>query len=182
MRVPRLRWVLLLSAIALVAGASAAFGALSDTFSKAPPPLPGHRPVAQLTMTGRTTGAFTGSGPGGTIDVVGLDFQLMSLTDVHTGLPLGKTVCERFNFRKPTDSSTPLLYQAASANEVITRAVFQETGLMITLTNAVIGSVHHVDAGTTGQYEDVALAPQTIEFTWTRTGRTATHECVSRGL
>lgn len=177
MRAPRLRWVLLLCAVALVVGASAAFGALSDTFSKPPPPLPAHRAVAQLMMTGQSTGNFAGSGPSRTIDVVALDFELMRQNDSHTGLPTLPPVCGRVNFRKPTDQSTPLLFLAADRGENITRAIFRENGLEIMLTNAVIASVHHVAAGTTGQYEDVALAPERITTTWTATGITTTQDC-----
>jgi type VI secretion system Hcp family effector len=178
-----------LAATALVVGASAAFGALNDNFSKPGAPVPGNGPVAFLTMRGATSGAFTGAVTEprhhGAIEVLALDFGLSHPIAPSTGLAIGHSICAGVSFRKPTDRTTPRLFAAAATNEVITRAVFDEAGrgpgsanaLTIELTNATVTSVHHVDATTTGRYEDVTLAPQKITFIWEPGGVTAEHDC-----
>lgn len=190
MHVPRLRLTVSLAAIAFVVGASAAFGALNNNFTKPGAPVPGHGPVAFLTMRGATSGAFIGGVTEphhqGAIAVLALDFGLSHPTQPSTGLALGHSVCTGVNFRKPTDRTTPRLFAAAATNEVITRAVFDEVGpapggnansLTIELTNATVTSAHHVDATTSGRYEDVTLAPQRITFTWEPGAVTAEHDC-----
>ena len=177
MRALHLRWILPLAAIAIVAGASVTFGAFRDNFTKPVPPLPGHGAVAHLTLTGRHQGEIKGGGANGAINVVGLDFLLKRGFDARTQLPIGKALCRGVSFRKPTDSSTPALFEAFSRNEVISQAVFRENGLTITLTNAAVASVHHLAAAQSGHFEDVVLAPNRIEFAWDATGETTVHEC-----
>jgi len=177
MRALHLRWILPLAAIAIVAGASVASGAFRDNFTKPVPPLPGHGAVAHLTLTGRHQGQIRGGGANGAINVVGLDFLVKRGFDAGTQLPIGKALCRGVSFRKPTDSSTPALFEAFSRNEVITQAVFRENGLTITLTSAAVGSVHHLAAAQSGHFEDVVLAPSRIEFAWDATGETTVHEC-----
>jgi type VI protein secretion system component Hcp len=178
MRALHLRWILPLAALAIVVGASVASGALRDNFTKPVTPLPGHGAVAHLTLTGSRQGELRGGGANGAINVVALDFILKRAFDAHTQLPTaGRPLCRGVSFRKPTDASTPALVQAESTNEVITRAVFRENGLTISLTNAVVAAVHHLAAAQSGQYEDVVLAPSRIEFEWTANGATAVHDC-----
>jgi type VI secretion system Hcp family effector len=193
MRRPRLRLAVPLAATSIVVGASAAFGALSDNFTNPTAPVPGHGAFAYLTMKGATTGTFTGgvtvSGHAGEIEVLALDFGLTTPVDAATGQSSGPTACDGVSFRKPTDRSTPLLVSAETSGEAITSAVFDEVGsggaagiaqnvFTVTLTNATITSVHHVDATTTGAYEDVTLtAPETVTVTWNQGGITSTFNC-----
>jgi type VI secretion system Hcp family effector len=173
-----LRWILPLAAIAIVVSASVALGAFRDNFTKPAPPLPGHGAVAHLTLTGARQGELRGGGANGAINVVGLDFVLKRPFDAGTQLPTaGKAMCRGVSFRKPTDASTPALYQAESTNEVMSRAVFREAGLTISLTNAAVASVHHLAAAQSGHFEDVVLAPRRIEFEWTANGATSVHDC-----
>jgi type VI protein secretion system component Hcp len=178
MRASALRWTLMLAFVAVILGGPAAFGALRGEFAPPAAPLPGHGAVAELTMTGKVTGNFRGAGVNGAINVVGLSFELSAVTDAHSHLRTGRSVCDGVDFRKPTDAATPALFGSLSKNETITRAVFREHALTITLIDAVLHSVRHVVAGTTGAYEDVTLLPSEIEFTWTATGQTAVHRCV----
>ena len=177
MRISALRWSLLLAVVGVILGGPAAFGALRDECAQPAPPLPGHGAIAELTMTGPRTGSFRGGGPNGAINVVGLSFGLSQPVDARNGLVSGKIGCNGVDFRKPTDEATPALFASLATNEVITSARFRERGLMITLTNAGLGSVRHVVAGTTGAYEDVTLFPHEIEVTWDATARTAVHRC-----
>ncbi len=178
MRVPALRWTLLLAFVAVILGGPAAYGALRDEFSPPAAPLPGHAAIAELTMTGQRTGNFIGGGPSGAINVVGLSFGLSQSVNASNGLLSGKSACSGIDFRKPTDASTPALFAAQATNENITSARFRERGLTITLPNAAIASIRHVVAGTTGAYEDVTLFAHQIEVTWDATGHTAVHRCV----
>ena len=106
-----------------------------------------------------------------------LGFDLSAVTDPHRHLRTGRSVCDGVDFRKPTDAATPALFGSLSKNGTIARAVFREHALTITLTDAVLHSVRHLVAGTTGAYEDVTLVPSEIEFAWTVTGQTAGHRC-----
>ncbi|MBV9607377.1 MAG: type VI secretion system tube protein Hcp [Solirubrobacterales bacterium] len=178
MRISALRWTLLLAFVGVILGGPAAYGALRDEFAPPAAPLPGHAAIAELTMTGRVSGAFRGGGPNGAINVVGLSLGFSQGVDVHSGLVNGKPACSGVEFRKPTDASTPSLFASLATNETIANATFRERGLTITLTNAALSSVRHVVAGTTGAYEDVTLLPLQIEVTWDATGRTAVHRCV----
>lgn len=178
MRVPALRWTLLLAFVGVILGGPAAYGALRDEFAPPAAPLPGHAAIAELTMIGRATGNFTGGGPNGAVNVVGLSFGLSRSQDVESGLLGSKALCSGVEFRKPTDAATPALFASLARNEVIARATFRERGLTITLTDAALTSVRHVVAGTTGAYEDVTLFAHQIEFTWDATGHTAVHRCV----
>lgn len=177
MRVSALRWTLLLAFVGAILGGPAAYGALRDEFAPPAAPLPGHAAIAELTMTGQRTGNFTGGGPRGAINVVGLSFGLSQSLNASNGLLSGKSACSGIDFRKPTDPSTPALFASQATNETITSARFRERGLTITLTHSVLASVRHVAAGTTGAYEDVALFPHEIEVTWDATGHTAVHRC-----
>lgn len=178
MRFSALRWVLLLAFVGAVLGAPAAYGALRDEFAPPPPPLAGHGAIGELTMTGSVTGNFTGGGRNGAISVVGLSFGMSQPIDTHIGTPTGKTVCSGVELRKPTDAATPALFASLATNETITSARFRERGLTITLSHALLTSVRHVVAGTTGAYEDVTLVPRQIEITWDATGHTAVHHCM----
>jgi type VI protein secretion system component Hcp len=177
MRVPALRWTLLLAFVGVILGGPAAYGALRDEFAPPATPLPGHAAIAELTMIGKVTGIFRGGGPNDAINVVGLSFELNQRVDPHTLHLNGRSDCGGVDFRKPSDAATPALFTSLSTNEVISSARFRERGLTITLTDAVFASVRHVAAGTTGAYEDVTLVPRQIDFTWDATGRTSTHHC-----
>lgn len=178
MRVLALRWTLLLAVVGVILGAPAAYGALRDEFAAPAPPLPGHTAaIGELTMTGRLTGSFRGGGANGAIEVVATSFGLSQSVDTHTGVLTGKTVCSGVEFRKPTDSATPALFASLATNETITSARFRERGLTITLTDAVLSSVRHVVAGSTGAYEDVTFVPHEIEVTWDATRHSASHRC-----
>lgn len=181
MRVLALRWSLSLTfagvILGVILGGPAAYGALRDEFAPPPAPLPGHGAIAELTMTGSVTRNFRGGGRDGAISVVGLSFGLSQPVETHSGSVTGKIVCSAVDFRKPTDAATPALFTALATNEVITSARFRERGLTITLSNAVLASVRHVAAGTSGAYEDVALVPHGIEVVWDATGHTAVHRC-----
>jgi type VI secretion system Hcp family effector len=161
-----------LAALAIVVGGSAAYGALSDNFTNPPAPVPGAAALTYLTMKGARSGAFPGgvtSGPhSGAIKVLGLDFGLTTPVDATTGRPTGRVACDGVNFRKPADRSTPRLLASEATGEVITNAVFTETNpagattLTVTLTNSLLSRVHHVNAMTTGSYDDVTLLPQRV--------------------
>ena len=110
MRVLHLRWSVPLAATVIIVGASVAFGAFRDNFTKPAAPVPGRPAVAQLTMTG---GGFQED----TIDVLGLDFKLKR----EFGTGQGAALCRGVRFRKPTDRWTPALFEAISANAVIGR-------------------------------------------------------------
>jgi type VI protein secretion system component Hcp len=178
MGILHLRWSLALAVVVIVVGGSVAFAAFRDNFDRPAAPIATSGAVAQLTLTGRTSGHIRGGEANGTIRVVGLDFILKHASfDAQTQLPTGKELCRGVSFRKPTDASTPLLFQAEARNEVMTQAVFRENGLTITLTDSLLAEVHHLATGHTGQYEDVVLAPSTIEFEWTQGGIAASHDC-----
>jgi type VI protein secretion system component Hcp len=180
MRNLHLRWSLALAVVVIVVGGSVAFAAFRDNFDRPAAPVAKSGTVAQLTLTGRNSGHIPGSGINGTIRVVGLDFILKRASfDAQTQLPAGKDLCRGVSFRKPTDASTPILFAAESTNEVMTQAVFRENGFAIRLTDAVVASVHHLATADTGQYEDVVLAPSTIEFEWSAGGITANHDCTT---
>jgi type VI secretion system secreted protein Hcp len=166
---------------------------LSDNFTNPPAPVPGHGHVTYLTMTGARTGAFTGGvtlkGHAGAIEVLGLDGGLTDQIDSSTGQATGKTLCTGINFRKPTDRSTPQLFNAAATLETITTATFDEyqvtsTGalqvaLQIKLTNAHVTSIHHVTATTTGAFDDVTLVPSTVRVTWKPANVFSQHNCTA---
>lgn len=179
MRVSALRWTLLPAVVGVVLGAPAAYGALRDEFAAPAPPLPGHTAViGELTMTGKVQGRFRGGAANGAINVLGTSLGLSQSVDTHHGFLTGKTVCSGVEFRKPTDSATPALFASLATNETITTARFSERGLTITLTDAVLSSVRHVVAGSTGAYEDVTFVPRGIEITWDANGHSASHQCI----
>jgi type VI secretion system secreted protein Hcp len=183
-----------LAAVAIVVGSAAAFGALGESYTPPPAPVPGKGLPSYLAMKGQKTGNFTGGstqkGREGQIQVLALDFGLKSPRDPASGLPTGRTICDAVNFRKPIDQSTPLLLNAISTNENITTAVFNEFRttpqgaeqqfFTVELTNASIASVHAVTATTTGAYEDVTMIPQTVKVTWKTGGIVTTYDCASR--
>jgi type VI secretion system secreted protein Hcp len=189
-----LGWSVPLAAIAIVVGAAAAFGALGESYTPPPAPVPGKGLATFLAMKGQKTGSFIGGatqkGREGQIQVIALDFGLKSPRDPASGLPTGKTICEGVNFRKPTDQSTPLLLNALSTNENITSAVFNEFRpstqgseqqfFTVELTNSSLAVLHAVTATTTGAYDDVTLIPQQVKVTWKPGGIVATYDCTSR--
>jgi type VI secretion system secreted protein Hcp len=177
--------------VAITAGAATGIAQLSDNFTSPAAPVPGHGVLTYLSMKGAHTGAFTGgvtqAGHKGAIAVLGLDVELTVPTSQSTGLPSGKAVCKGLNFRKPTDRATPLLFAAAATGETITSAIFNEyqtspagkqmLTLQIRLTNAFISSLHHVNATTTGAYDDATLVPSAVTLTWKPTNTTSQYNC-----
>lgn len=129
-------------------------------------------------MIGKATGNFTGRGPNGAVNVVGLSVGLGRSHEAQSGILGTKAFCTGVEFRKPTDAATTALFASLARNEAIARAMFCERGLTITLTDPALTSVRHVVAATTGAYEDVTLFAHEIEFTWDATGHTAVHRCV----
>ena len=186
------RFAVPLAAAAIVIGASVASGALDGNFTNREAPVPGQGTLGYLKMTGATTGTFVGDvntrGHAGAIGVLALDLGLTRPVD-EGGRVLGRERCDAVSFRKRTDRSTPQLFHAEATNETITSAVFDQvspgtpnapsaTVLTVDLTNAVISSIHHVDATTTGAYEDVTLIPQKMTVTWTAGGIASSVECL----
>jgi type VI protein secretion system component Hcp len=184
----RFRWVGPLVAVALVAGAATGIAQLSDNFTSHSAPLPLHGPMSTyLVMTGADTGQFDGGSTWtpekGAIALIGLDTEYTS-GDFAAG-------CQDISFRKPTDGTTPLLFNSLNNDESITNATFTEwkggptSGggggkgpqrvFQIKVAGGHITSVHHVWATTTGAYEDVTVRPTgDITYTgWTQlsTGR-----------
>jgi type VI secretion system Hcp family effector len=125
----------------------------------------------------------------GPLGVIGLDGGLTVATSSSTGLPTGRVSCDGINFRKPTDRSTPALFAAAARGETISNATFNEyqlfssgvrtLALQTKLKNVFISSLHHVNATTTGAYDDVTPVPAVVTLTWKPTNKTSQVSCHS---
>lgn len=180
----RVRWVGLLVAVAIVAGAATAFGDLSGDFTQPGAPVPGGPAAIYLKMTGsqaptNITGGVTVRGYMGQIAVLALDLPSTSP---------GSTPCSDVQFRKPTDEATTRLFAAQLRNEEITNAVFSEVHpapmggsqvfLKVTLQNATITSIHHVDSTKTGAYEDVTLSPTHVALEWMPSKHITEYNCL----
>ncbi len=180
----RVRWIGPLVAVAIVAGAATGLAQLSDNFTNPAAPVPGPAPASYLvTKNPAITGGATASGHKGQISVLGLDFGANY-----------NSLCSGLDFRKPTDQATPTLFNAAMTNQTIGTATFTEyraagpvkgsapePTLQIIATNSTV-SIHHVDATTTGAYDDVTLTPNNVTIKWLAgpsSQHTATHfQCV----
>jgi type VI protein secretion system component Hcp len=178
----RVRWVGLLVAVAIVAGAATAFGDLSGDFAQTGAPVPGGPAQIYLKMTGSATptsitGDVTAKGFANQIAVLALDLPSTSP---------GTVPCSDVQFRKPTDSATTRLFIAQLRSEEIPSAVFSEARpsskgsavfLKVTLENATITSIHHVDSTKTGAYEDVTLSPTHVAIEWMPTKHITEYNC-----
>lgn len=171
----RLRWVGPLVAVAIVAGAATGFAQLGNDFTNPSSPVPGTAPDTQLTMTWHT--------------VRNTYHLTMNAIALDTGVTNQAPPCQDLEFRKPTDQTTPELFDLAATNQTFSSAVFTEyrgsgskvtKAFMITLTNATIVSIHHVDATTTGAYDEVTLQPNQVTVKWApSTAAPYTYSCPS---
>ena len=106
-----------------------------------------------LKVTGVKSGVIKGESEdhkhAGEIDVEWYQWGVIQGFDAHTGMPTGKRQRSKFVFRMRSQSSTPLLLNACSCNEVLKTVVFtcrkaggkQEEYMIWTLTNASIAEI-----------------------------------------
>ncbi len=152
---------------------------------------------AYLTLAGKTQGTITGGvtikGREGSILVHSFENEILSPRDPTTGQPTGKREHEPIVIVKEIDKSSPRLWAALVANEVLTTWVLrfwaaaakgmEQEIYTITLTNASIASVREymVDNLTAADanlpmLEEVTFTYQKIQWTWTDGGITASDD------
>ena len=181
-RIRVLRVAVPLTAVAIVAGAAAAFGDVSENFT---PPTAPTGTVAYLKASdanGPIVGTSTTKARPGQILVIALEFGVEA---PYNSGNIGQTACDGVTFRKPVDISTPRWYQDAENGDRLTSAVFDESaataspsgagaGLLVTLTSVAVTAVHTVDGGKAGlNYEDVTLHPDHVVISWPGHGSTS---------
>jgi type VI secretion system secreted protein Hcp len=148
-----------------------------------------------LKIKGQTSGDITGSviekGKEGTIAVIAVGHQIVSPRDLATGLPTGKRMHSPLVIVTHIDKATPLLYNLLATNENLPTVELdywktapdgtESLYFKIKLTNANIASIKqttlnsqsdpHIDMF--GEYEEISMTYQKIEWTWTDGGITA---------
>lgn len=155
---------------------------------------------AYMKITGAKQGAFKGSvtqkGREGMIMVIASDHSVATPMDAASGMATGKRQHKPFTITKELDKSSVQLRNALLNNETLGDVVvqyFQPSRLgasgagaetqyfTITLKNARVTSIHEVMANNRdatqmklAAYEEVAFTYESITWTWTDGGMTAT--------
>ncbi len=138
-----------------------------------------------LTLTGQKSGAITGGvtqqGHEGSIRVLSYDHEIGTPLDAATDLPIGKRQNKPLTLTVLLDQSFPLLYQALTTNENLTKAMIvadsgQAESWSVALANAQIIDIHqttrHNQSGNPAQHVlQISLIYHSI--TWTKGGNTA---------
>ncbi|MEO5685246.1 MAG: type VI secretion system tube protein TssD [Chitinophagaceae bacterium] len=153
---------------------------------------------AFLKITGQKQGAIKGSvtqkGREGKIMVIAANHELVSPRDPASGMATGKRRHHPFIITKELDKSSPLLYQAMVTNEMITdwelqfwtaaatkAAGTEKQHYTVRLKNANISAIRFImpnnkipELVKLNEYEELEFIYETIEWTWTDGGITAT--------
>lgn len=143
---------------------------------------------ATLACVGQKSGPITGDQPDGSIAVAASLISVSSPRDPASGLPTGQRQWKPVVVTVPVGRATPLLENATFTNENLSsctltysRATPDGTGYyVVKLTNANIadftetkGDTRLPQTGPLGEYDQISLTFQKIEFTYTPTGFTA---------
>jgi type VI secretion system secreted protein Hcp len=145
----------------------------------------------RMVVTGQSTGEITGEGPGGSIEGLAFQHEIVSPRDAASGLPTGRRQHKPFTIVKPIDKSTPLLHKLLTntENAQVTLQFYRkspETGetqkyYTITLTNASVSSIRDwkpntrdLSAVRAGDLQEISFTYQKI--TWTYEDGGVTHE------
>ena len=152
-----------------------------------------------MKLTGKLQGDIEGDvvqrGKEGSIQVLTMTHEIVSLRDAASGLPTGKRQHKPIVVRIPVDKSFPKLYQALVTNESLSSveiksfdapsgrsgAAAQKHAWTLTLTNASIAGISSLtQAGAKPNDKDqlleVSFTYQKIEWTWVNGGITATDD------
>jgi len=150
---------------------------------------------AYLTLKGEKQGVIQGGvtqkGRENKILLIAYNHEIKVPVDVATGQTAGRRQHGLFTITKEVDRSSPLLYQALATNEAFPQFELQcwratPTGLeqqhyTIKLTNARVVGIRQQMPNTANPdlkryetYEEVSFSYQTITWTWTEGGITAT--------
>ena len=139
---------------------------------------------------GEIKGGVTQKGREGSILVNAANHELAVPRDITSGLPTGRVMHKPFVITKLLDKSSPLLYQALINNENITEWLLQfwatavngieKQEYAVKLGNARITDIRFVmpnnkvpELAKLNEYEEVEFVYQSIEWTWTDGGITA---------
>jgi len=139
---------------------------------------------------GLIRGSVTQKGRENKILVIAVMHEIVAPRDPASGRPTGKRVHKPLTVLKPTDRSTPLLYNALCNNENLVSCELQfwqpspmgveRQHYTVRLTNANISAIHFKLANNRmsklaklPEYEEVSFTYQKIEWTWNDGGITA---------
>jgi len=149
---------------------------------------------AYLTLKGQKQGAIQGGatqkGRENRIVVIAYTHEIKAPVDAATGGPSGRRQHGLFTITKEVDKSTPLLQQALATNENLPEfelqcwraspAGVEQQYYTIRLTNARVVGIRQQMPNTASPelrrvetYEEVSFTYQTITWTWTEGGITA---------
>jgi type VI secretion system secreted protein Hcp len=140
---------------------------------------------------GDIKGSVTQKGREGTIMVIAASHEIMSPTSSGSGASVGKRVHKPFVIVKELDKSSPLLYQAMVNSELMaawkldffSAAVtgIEKQNYTVVLTDAIITDIKFAlpntkdaDMAKLNPYETIEFTYQSIQWTWTDGGLTAT--------
>lgn len=151
---------------------------------------------AYLKATGEKQGDIKGSvereAYKDTIAVIAIQHEIASPTDIHGGHSTGKAMHGLYRITKEVDASSPLLAQALSTNENLTKVEVkfyrtakdgsEENYYTVTMKNARIAKIHTImpntkDTATQNQpfMEDVEFSYQDISWRHEIAKKEATH-------
>lgn len=132
--------------------------------------------IGSIAITGQKQGPFAS----GIIDVVGFSHDIVSPRDAASGLPTGKRQHKPFTVRIPIGAAAPLLMNALTSNENLTKVTINlykpgttTVATAVTLTNANVADFSNQCNTGYADCESIAFTYQKIEWTWVATGITA---------